>query len=598
MNELIKTGKNMCFAAWESAAFCFQHAPLRYASQIVVELILGIIPFVVLYIWKELINLLSVNGFTQEAWYFLATYIIVIIFQLAVETMNQHTERLFRERVDMKCQSIIFDKLSTLDVGKYDDPQFQDAMKVVGETPAYPQVFEGVLEFVKNVIITICAVAGVSGRYPLAAAVLVLLYIPTLCINARNSVKDYEQYRSEERDQRRSNYYRNVLTGQETASELRLYGYEDIFREKYNSIWKKLYRSHIHLKKIQTAWEVLGQIINMLGLIVVILFVYTDIRLGTCPAGDAALLIGLVLTMMDSVESTCISFSDFYMNYLNCNGKLKAFLALKSSLEESGTRTVEGIPSIEFRNVSFRYPGKKEYVLKNISFKLESGEKLALVGVNGAGKTTITKLLCRFYDPTKGEILINGINAKEYDIHKLRRMYGVLFQANRIYKMSIRENIELSDTRKRDELRFREACLWSGMETFIDKCVNGYETGIGRNFHEDNYEPSGGEAQKIGLARAYYKDSVAMILDEPSSALDAEAEEYVFRQFMEISAGKTAFLISHRLSAVSMADKIALVEDGRLQEFGSHEDLLKKGGRYAKLYKLQADAYREVKDNA
>ena len=198
----------------------------------------------------------------------------------------------------------------------------------------------------------------------------------------------------------------------------------------------------------------------------------------------------------------------------------------------------------------------------------------------------------------RGQFKRFAVKAGIDNIHKLRRMYGVLFQANRIYKMSIRENIELSDTRKRDELRFREACLWSGMETFIDKCVNGYETGIGRNFHEDNYEPSGGEAQKIGLARAYFKDSVAMILDEPSSALDAEAEEYVFRQFMEISAGKTAFLISHRLSAVSMADKIALMEDGRLQEFGSHEELLKKGGRYAKLYNLQADAYREVRDNA
>jgi len=598
MKKLFTTAKNMALAAWEATTFCFQHAPIRYIVQILSEIISSLLPFAILFIWREIINSLSEHGLTVQAWYWFGVYIVIVLFQLAIGVFTSFVDRLFCETIDMKCQSLIFDKLRTLEIAKYDDPKFEDAMKVVGNAPGYPYLFSDVLAFIKCIIVSACAIVGVTSRYPVAGLAVVLLYIPSVILTARNDVKEYEQYRSEERDNRKSAYYRNILTGRDTAAELRLYGYENIFREKFNAIWKKLHKSHVHLNQMRTAWETLGAIVSSLGLIIVVAFVYADIRNGTCPAGDAAMIIGLVLTMMQSIDDTNSAFSCFYNDYLECNGKLKAFLSLTSSMDESGSRTPAGVPSIEFRNVSFRYPGKEDYVLKNISFKLEQGEKLALIGVNGAGKTTLTKLLCRFYDPDEGEILIDGINAKEYDIHSLRRMFGVQFQNNHLYKMTIRDNVELSDVEKKDESRFQDACLWSGMDTFMYKCKNGYETGITKVFDPDGYEPSGGEKQKIGLARAYYKDSAVMILDEPSSALDAEAEEYIFHQFMEICENKTAVLISHRLSAVSMADKAALIEGGELLEFGTHNDLMAKNGRYAELYKLQADTYKEGMNHA
>jgi ATP-binding cassette subfamily B protein len=488
-------------------------------------------------------------------------------------------------------------KLASLDIGKYYDPDFQDAMSVVGDSPGYPYVFSDLLSFLKSAVTACFTVYGIAGQYPAAAIMIALFHIPTLIVQIKNSITDYDLYRSEENDQRRMNYYRNVLTGRSTAAELRLYGYEELFRSKYDSIWAKLYKEQIKLKCVQTVRELIGQICNSLGFVTLIVFLLADLKTGTLRAGDAALYIGLVMTLMSSVEDTCFAFSCFYRDYMQCSGKFKSFLSLRSALDESGTKKINGSPEIEFRNVSFRYPGSENYALRNVSFRLGAGEKLALVGVNGAGKTTLTKLICRFYDPDDGEILFDGVPAADYDIKSLRGLFGELFQDNRIYDMTVRENIMLSDTARDDEQRFSDSCEMSGADSIIEKLPRGYDTEIGRSFGETNYEPSGGERQKLGLARAYYKDAGIIILDEPSSALDAEAEDHIFTRFTALCRDKSAILISHRLSAVAMADKIALMENGELLEYGTHTELIQKNGRYAKLYNMQADAYRESKEN-
>ena len=251
------------------------------------------------------------------------------------------------------------------------------------------------------------------------------------------------------------------------------------------------------------------------------------------------------------------------------------------------------MPEIEFCNVSFRYPGSDKYVLKNISFKIKRGEKLALVGLNGAGKTTLTKLLIRLYDPTEGEILFNGVNAKEYEINSLRSKFAVSFQSSVRYCMSVKENITISDIGHKSEERFKRACKASDVDKMAQGLPQGYDTQMSKYFSEDGFEPSGGQRQKIGLARAYYRDADIIVLDEPSSALDAEAEDYIFRLFNELYNDKSAVLITHRLSAVAMADKIAVIENGELIEVGTHDELMKKKGRYAELFSMQSKVYTE-----
>jgi ATP-binding cassette subfamily B protein len=250
---------------------------------------------------------------------------------------------------------------------------------------------------------------------------------------------------------------------------------------------------------------------------------------------------------------------------------------------------------VEFRNVSFTYPGKRSAALNQVSFTIHAGEAVALVGHNGAGKTTLVKLLTRLYEPDEGEILIGGCNIKEYDLETLRQSIGVIFQDYVNYYLTARENIAVGQI---DEIENREligkAARKSGANVIIERLPQGYETTLGRWFTnlQESTQLSGGEWQKIALARAFMREAQIMILDEPTSALDARAEYDVFQHFRTLTERRTALFISHRFSTVRLADRILVLEHGRIIESGTHEELLAGGARYAELFRLQAEAYR------
>jgi ATP-binding cassette subfamily B protein len=251
--------------------------------------------------------------------------------------------------------------------------------------------------------------------------------------------------------------------------------------------------------------------------------------------------------------------------------------------------------SIEFRDVSFTYPGKDpatQAALRHVSFTIRAGEAVALVGRNGAGKTTIVKLLTRLYDPDEGQILVGGRDIREYDINDLRRVIGVIFQDYVTYYMSARENIGVGRIDDIEDMELVERAAWkSGANAVITKLPDGYQTMLGRWF-KDGFQLSGGEWQKVALARAFMRDAPILILDEPTSSLDAQAEYEIFTKFRLLTEGKTAVFISHRFSTVRLADRIFVIENGVLQESGSHHELIALNGRYAELFNIQAEAYR------
>jgi len=246
----------------------------------------------------------------------------------------------------------------------------------------------------------------------------------------------------------------------------------------------------------------------------------------------------------------------------------------------------------QFRNVSFRYPGASRLVLKELNFQLRPGERVALIGENGEGKTTIVKLLCRLYDPIEGEILLDGVDLRDYDLEDLYREIGVIFQDYMHYEMTARENIAVG---RIDEIGNLDLLKQSAEKSMADEVVEklpaGYEQMLGRRF-ERGVDLSGGEWQKVALARAYLRDAQLLILDEPTSALDARSEYEVFQRFAELTAGKMAVFISHRFSTVRMADRIVVLANGRIAEEGDHESLTHLGGRYAEMFELQAASYR------
>jgi ATP-binding cassette subfamily B protein len=246
----------------------------------------------------------------------------------------------------------------------------------------------------------------------------------------------------------------------------------------------------------------------------------------------------------------------------------------------------------EFRNVCFNYPGSTRLVLNNLNFRIEAGERIALVGENGQGKTTLVKLVSRLYDPTSGMILLDGVDLRDYNIEDLHKEIGVIFQDFMRYDLSARDNIGVGRIEaSHDEFLLNEAARKSGADDVLSKLPNGLDQVLGRRF-EGGVDLSGGEWQKFALARAYLRDSQVLILDEPTAALDAAAEADVFEQFAELTRGRTALFISHRLSTVKMADRIIVIEDGRVREQGTHKELLNNGGRYARLFEMQAANYR------
>jgi ATP-binding cassette subfamily B protein len=291
------------------------------------------------------------------------------------------------------------------------------------------------------------------------------------------------------------------------------------------------------------------------------------------------------------------SLSDLYEHHLFIN-TLFDFLAYKPQIVAPERPVALEVPvgsgglDIEFRNVSFTYPGKSEPALKNISFTLRAGESIALVGQNGAGKTTLVKLLTRLYDPTEGEILVGGRNIKEYDPRELRGQIGVIFQDYVQYHLPARENIGIGRVAEIENRPLVElAARKSGADAVIARLDEGYEAMLGRWF-EKGVDLSGGEWQKIALARAFMRDAPILILDEPTSALDAQAEYDIFQRFRHLTAGRTVIFISHRFSTVRLADRIFVIEQGAVIEHGSHKNLLVLGGKYAELFNLQAEAYR------
>ena len=270
---------------------------------------------------------------------------------------------------------------------------------------------------------------------------------------------------------------------------------------------------------------------------------------------------------------------------------MRSFVEMEPLLEHGGTMIPTGNPRIEFKDVSFRYPGGDHDVLSHCSFTIEPGEIVGLVGPNGCGKSTIVKLLCRFYDPGSDEILIDGVSNKEYDIVKLRELFGVLFQDYVRYSFSLRENVALSKPEKKDcDADILRACDQSRID-FMKDWKNGIDENLTRRFDPNGKELSGGQWKRISLARAFFRNAPIILLDEPSASLDPVAEHQIFEDFSQISENKSAVLISHRLSSITLADKILVLEDGHITEQGSHADLLRRDGRYAYLFNLQASKY-------
>ncbi|HEX6108576.1 MAG TPA: ABC transporter ATP-binding protein, partial [Ktedonobacteraceae bacterium] len=432
------------------------------------------------------------------------------------------------------------------------------------------------------------------------AVVALVVPIPSFIASSRYGWMGYVRMRRESPERRKMYYFNRLMTDDDYNKEIKLFNLGNFFIGRYRQLADKFYKENqrILVRRNMTGfyWMALSLVANA-GIYI---YVALQAVMGRITLGGLTLYTQTAQQVGQSFQALLDGLSNTYENNLFVS-TLFEFLEYKPvitspekprplvlSLEGKGLE-------IEFRNVSFTYPGKDpetEATLKNVSFSIQAGEAIALVGRNGAGKTTIVKLLTRLYDPDEGEILIGGRNIKEYDLKALREEIGVIFQDYVSYYLSARENIGVGRVNDIDNLELvNSAAQKSGADVIVEELTDGYETMLGR-WWKDGTQLSGGQWQKVALARAFIRDARILILDEPTSSLDARAEYEVFAKFRELTEGKTAIFISHRFSTVRLADRIFVLENGVVLEDGSHEELMKVNGRYAELFNLQAEAYR------
>ena len=532
----------------------------------------------------------------------IVVWIVVIQFALQggsslLTTLSNIVQQLLQERMSYAVQLQVMEKANTLDLTFFEDASFYDSLQQAQREAASRPIGMISQTFgMGRTIITLASMLVILLHLAWWIAILALLApIPSFFANVRYGWWGYQMMRRQSPLRREMAYYGNLLTTDTYNKEIKLFTLGDYFITRYRALAVKFYeqaRGLIVPRYLASfAWG-LGSLLMNGG---VYLYVALQAVAGAISFGALVTYTQAALGLGSSFQGLLSSISDTYENNLYINTLFHFLEYTPRIVSPPAGRRLEGEGlSVEFRNVTFSYPGReaKGPALRDVSFRIAPGEAVALVGRNGAGKTTIVKLLTRLYDPDDGMILINGYDIKEYDLDSLRAGIGVIFQDYVTYYLSAARNIGVGKVEQIDDREgVAVAAGKSGADGVIARLPEAYDTMLGKWF-DQGQQLSGGEWQKIALARAFMRDAHLLILDEPTSALDAQAEYEVFARFRELTAGKSAVFISHRFSTVRLANRILVIENGTLLEEGSHEELLARGGRYAELFTLQAEAYR------
>ena len=542
---------------------------------------------------------------TSPIWLPIGLQLGITLLSSLLSNVSNIVQQLLQEQVSNRVQLEILKKANTLDLAFFENPEFYDKMRQAANQSTYQPVSMISQTFgLGQTVVTLVSLIFLLVHLAWWLAIVALIVpIPAFFSSTRYGWRGYQLMRRQSPERRLMAYFVTLMTTDTYNKEVKLFNLGDYFIGKFWDLATRLYKQDRKLLlrryNINFLWTGLTVVANT----AIYLYVALQAVVGRITLGGLTLYTQTAVQVGQNFQSLLNGISNTYENTLYVN-TLFDFLEYQPEIISPPKpkpielpRNVDGL-DIEFRDVSFTYPGKDpetHAALKHASFTIHAGEAIALVGRNGAGKTTLVKLLTRLYDPDEGEIFIGGRNIKEYDLKDLREQVGVIFQDYVNYYMTAQENIgvgRVEHIEQRDLVM--SAASKSGASAVIEKLPNGYDTMLGRWFKDlkDSTQLSGGEWQKIALARAFMRDARILVLDEPTSALDAQAEYEVFTKFRELTRGKTAVFISHRFSTVRLADRIFVIENGSIIESGSHEELIALDGRYAELFNLQAEAYR------
>ncbi len=561
---------------------------------------LALMPVAILEVSRWLINAIVMVRHQHTALPQFFWWIVVLEFALAslaallsrgVGFCDSLLGDLYLQHISVR----VIEHASKLDITAFENPDFYDRLeRAKAQATDRIAMIQMVGTLIQLVLTTISLSLLIAKYSPWLLLLLIVGTIPALLGESHFAFLGYAKNFMQTPLRRKMDYLRDLGGSKEAAKELKLFGLRDFLIESFSGMANTIFDQNVDLSKRKLAAGTFLSLLATAGYYSAYALVLWDTIRGRFEIAVLVILTTAILQVSANLQQIFVNASGVADQALFLTDLL-GFFAMEPAVRSKPNAIKIPRPirqGVEFRNVSFAYPGTTRLVLKDFNFRLRPGERVALIGENGQGKTTIVKLITRLYDPTDGQILIDGVDLRDYDMEDLCHEIGVIFQDFMRYEMTARDNIAVGRIEERDRLdRIEAAAQMSLADEVIGRLSGGIEQQLGRRF-EGGVDLSGGEWQRMALARAYLRDAQLLILDEPTAALDARSEQEVFQRFAELTKGKMALLISHRFSTVKMTDRIVVLSHGVLTEEGTHEELIRHGGLYAEMFEMQAASYR------